>query len=169
MMMIAGQPTTGPQFLQGAFEEVGIDLTIEDLELSAFVRRYVSGDYETVFLGSFFGAADPDGNAIFLTSKAAAPETLIKLNFARYRNPDVDAAIEAQRATDDRDERKAEWDTVWQAFAEDLPYAFLYYDHFVLVSQGDVFGFDAAATPEGVELPAINRWTPFWTGVYLDR
>lgn len=169
MMRISGTPPTGPLFLQEALGNVGIDMEIEDLELSAYVRRFVAGEYDTVYLGSFFGAPDPDGNYLFLTSVGAAPETLIKLNFARYRNPAVDDALHAQRRTDDLEARQAEWASVWAALAEDLPYAFLYYDRFALITQPDVYGLDAPTTPEGDELPAINRWTPFYTEAYVDR
>ena len=31
---------------------------------------------------------------------------------------------------------------------------------------GDVVGLDGWTTPDGVPLPAINRWTPFYTGVH---
>lgn len=166
MIIASGAPSSPAQYLQQQLEDVGIDVTIDDVEQVSFVQRFVSGDYDTVYLGSFFGAADPDGNYPFLISKGAAPETLIKLNFARYRNPDVDAALQAQRNTDDEATRQAAWGDIWDAFAEDLPYAFLAYDTQAWVTDSDVYGLTGYTTPEGVELPAINRWTPFYTGVY---
>jgi ABC-type transport system substrate-binding protein len=165
MTITSGAPTEPAQFLQQQLEEVGMDVTIDDLEQVTFIQRFVSGDYDTVYLGSFFGAADPDGSYPFITSKGAAPETLIKLNFARYRNPEVDAALQAQRMTDDDATREAEWAKVWNAFAEDLPYAFLAYDRAAWATKKDVYGLKFT-TPEGVELPTINRWTVFYTGVY---
>lgn len=165
MTITSGAPTEPAQFLQQQLEQVGMDVTIDDLEQVTFVQRFVSGDYDTVYLGGFFGAADPDGNYMFITSKNAAPETLIKLNFARYRNPEVDAALQAQRATDDDATRQAEWAKVWNAFAEDLPYAFLAYDRTAWVTKKDIYGLKFT-TPEGVVLPSINRWTVFYTGVY---
>jgi peptide/nickel transport system substrate-binding protein len=157
------------QFLQQQLASVGIDATVEDLELSAFVKRFVSGDYDTVFLGGFFGATDPDGNYPFVSAKGASPEALIKLNFARYVNPDVDAALEAQRATDDVAARQASWATIWKAFAADVPYAFLAYDQTAWATEPDVHGLEAPTTPEGVVLPAINRWTPFYTRVFRSE
>jgi ABC-type transport system substrate-binding protein len=166
MIIATGAPTDPAQYIQQQLEAIGIDVEIDGVEQVAFVQKYVSGDYQTVFLGSFFGAADPEGNAIFLTSKAAAPETLIKLNFARYRNPVVDNAIQAQRQTDDDDAREAEWAKVWTAFAEDLPYAFLAYDRGAWVTKSDIYGLTGFTTPEGAPIPAINRWTPFYTAVF---
>jgi ABC-type transport system substrate-binding protein len=167
MTIATGAPTQPAQFLQTQLEEVGIDVELVDLELATFVQRFVSGDYDTVYLNGFFGAADPDGSYPFITSKGAAPETLVKLNFARYRNPEVDAALQAQRDTDDADERAAQWAVVWQAFAEDLPYAFLAHDRTAWVTRAGVHGLDGFTTPEGIELPAVNRWTPFYTGVHV--
>jgi peptide/nickel transport system substrate-binding protein len=167
MMAIAGTASSqAGQYLQQQFDDVGIDLRLEELELAAFVKRYVQGDYDTVYLGSFFGAADPDGSYPFITSKGAAPETLIKLNFARYQNPEVDEALAAQRATDDLAARQEAWATIWDAFATDLPYAFLVHDKTAWATSAEVHGLDAPSTPEGVALPAINRWTPFYTWVF---
>ena len=168
MIIATGAPTEPAQFLQQQLEAVGIDVEIDAVEQVTFVQQFVRGDYQTVYLGSFFGAADPDGSYPFITSKGAAPETLIKLNFARYRNPDVDAALQAQRETDDLTARQAEWQTVWQAFAEDLPYAWLAYDRGAWVTKSQVHGLAGFTTPEGVAIPAINRWTPFYTGVFLS-
>ena len=167
MIIATGAPTEPAQFLQQQLEPVGIDVEIDDLEQVTFVQRFVSGDYQTVYLGSFFGAADPDGNYPFITSKGAAPETLIKLNFARYRNPEVDAALQAQRDTDDDAARLEAWTTIWEAFAEDLPYAWLAYDRTAWATKANVYGLANPTTPEGVQIPSINRWTPFYTRVFV--
>jgi len=160
-----GRP--GLQYLQQELEAVGIEVDLQEAELASFVQRFVSGDYDTVYLGGFFGAADPDGSYPFIASKGAAPETPIKLNFARYRNPVVDDALQQQRTTDDETTRRAAWSTIWNAFATDLPYAFLYHDDVAWVSQSDVHGLANPTTPEGIALPTINRWTPFYTNVYV--
>ncbi len=166
--MLSGA-SAGPamQYLQQQLGAVGIEVDLQEAELASFVQQFVSGDYDTVYLGGFFGAADPDGSYPFMTSKGAAPETLIKLNFARYRNPVVDAALEEQRGTDDPSSRRAAWATIWNAFATDLPYAFLYLDDAAWVTRSNVHGLENPTTPEGVALPTINRWTPFYTNVYV--
>jgi peptide/nickel transport system substrate-binding protein len=167
MIIATGAPTEPAQFIQQQLEEVGIDVAIDGLEQVTFVQKFVGGEYQTVYLGSFFGAAEPDGNSIFLTTKAAAPETLIKLNFARYRNPVVDQAIEDQRKTDDDAARKEEWSKIWNAFADDVPYAFLAYDRTAWATKPNVYGLTGFTTPEGAPITPINRWTPFYTGVFV--
>jgi ABC-type transport system substrate-binding protein len=167
MMVVNGAATDGPLFLQQALGDAGIDVEILDLELTAFIRRLIAGDYDLVNLGTFFGAPDPDGSYSFVHSSGADPDALVKLNFARYRNDEVDEALDAQRRTDDVDVRRTHWATVWDRLAEDLPFAFLHYDSYALVSQPEVFGLDAPTTPDGVDLPAVNRWTPFFTQVFV--
>ncbi len=167
MIIATGAPTQPAQYLQQQLGVVGIDVDIVDLELVTFVQQFVKGEYDTVYLGSFFGATDPDGSYPFISSTGAAPETLVKLNFARYRNPAVDDALRAQRATDAAAARAEQWATIWRAFADDLPYAFLAYDRTAWATEADVYGLDGFTTPEGIPLPAINRWTPFYTGVYV--
>jgi peptide/nickel transport system substrate-binding protein len=167
MTIATGAPTQPAQFLQQQLAAVGIDVTLVDLELVTFVQQFVKGDYDTVYLNGFFGAADPDGSYPFISSTGAAPETLVKLNFARYRNPAVDEALQAQRDTDAPDVRAEQWAVIWRAFTEDLPYAFLAHDRTAWATRADVHGLDGFTTPDGVELPAINRWTPFYTGVHV--
>jgi peptide/nickel transport system substrate-binding protein len=166
MIIATGAPTDPAQYLQQQLKQIGIDVEIDDVEQVSFVQRFVSGDYQTVYLGGFFGTADPDGIYYFLTSKGAAPETPIKLNFARYRSTIVDNALQAQRQTDDLATREAQWAKIWKAFADDVPYAFLAHDRAAWVTKRDVYGLTGFTTPEGVPLPAINRWTPFYTAVY---
>ena len=162
---VGGAPAM--QYLQQQLEQVGIDVELEEAELARFVQQFVSGDYDTVYLGGFFGAVDPDASYPFITSKGAAPETVIKLNFARYRNPAVDQALQDQRVTDDDSARRSAWAGIWEAFATDLPYAFLYQDDVAWVTRSDVHGLEDPTTPDGVALPTINRWTPFYTNVYV--
>jgi ABC-type transport system substrate-binding protein len=92
---------------------------------------------------------------------------LIKLNFARYRSPEVDAALQAQRDTNDFETRKAEFGEIWSKFAEDVPYAFLVHNRTAWATKGNIYGLEGFTTPEGDPIMPINRWTPFYTGVFV--
>ena len=56
-----------------------------------------------------------------------------------------------------------------QLMIADVPYAFLAYDQTAWATEPDVHGLEAPTTPEGVVLPAINRWTPFYTRVFRSE
>jgi ABC-type transport system substrate-binding protein len=166
MVIAVGRQLETVEVLQQALEDVGIDVSIDSLETVGFIQQFISGDYETVYLGGFLLSADPDGIYHFLHSDNAADDKLVKLNFPRHRNPDLDAALEQQRTTDDDAERAEIWAGIWRILAEDLPYAWLLHGNTAFVTQPDVHGFDGFETPEGVPIPAINIWTPFYTAVY---
>lgn len=166
IMLVAGGPPAAPQFIEQELEEVGIDTQIEELEVTAYTQRFVTGAFDTALLGGFFFAQDPDPSTMFLTSKNADPDAAIKLNFSELRSDEIDAALDAQRRTGDDAARRAEWAKVWNVLATELPYAFLVYQRFALVTSPDVHGITGFTTPDGAAVPPINHWTTFYTGVY---
>jgi len=168
ILTIAGPPTTGPQLVQQQLAAVGIDASIETVDLARFVKQFVTGDFDTVFLGGFLAAADPDGSYPFLVSSNAT-QSAISLNFTGYANDDLDAALEAQRRTDDPAARQSEWARVWRLFARDVPYAFIAHDRYGFAWRSDVHGLTGFTAPNGSPLPAINHWAPFYTAVYLAQ
>lgn len=167
MAIAAGNGLRPVEYLDEALSKVGIDVEVVGLETVTFVQRFVSGDYQAVYLGGFFGYPDPDGMYHFLVSSNADPAKPIKLNFARHRSEVVDQAMAAQRRTDDDAIRAQEWAKVWRAFATDLPYAFLVQDRAAFVTAGDVHGLTGFTAPGGAPLPAVNRWTPFFTAAFV--
>lgn len=166
ILTISGPPATGPQFVQQELAAVGIDASIETVDLAQFVQQFVAGDFDTVFLGGFLAAADPDGSYPFLVSSNVT-DSAISLNFTGYANDELDAALAAQRRTDDPAAREAEWARVWELLAQDLPYAFIAHDRYGFAWQDDVHGLTGFTAPDGAPLPAINHWAPFYTAVYL--
>lgn len=169
LTIAAGNALRPVEYLKEALAGVGIEVEIVGLETVSFVQRFVGGDYQAVYLGGFFGYADPDGMYHFLVSSNADPDKPIKLNFTRHRSEVVDEALVAQRRTADPTLRAQEWAKVWRAFATDLPYAFLIQDRSAYVTVANVHGFTGFTAPDGAPLPAINRWTPFFTSVFIAR
>lgn len=167
ILLVAGSSAAGPQFIDQQLDAIGVDAQIEELEVTAFTRRYVTGDFDTALVGGFFSAADPDAITTFLTSENADPSSPLKLNFAQFRSDEIDAAMAAQRRTDDPDARRAEWAKVWSTLAGEVPYAFLAYQRYAFATDPDVYGLTEFTTPDGTVLPAINHWTPFYTAVHL--
>jgi peptide/nickel transport system substrate-binding protein len=167
MAISAGDRLQPVVYMQEVLETVGIDVEINGLEQVTFVTELVSGNYDSVYLGGFFGTPDPDGIHHFIHSDNASPDSPLKLNFPRHRSDVVDDALRAQRDTDDDQERAEAWAEVWGAFATDLPYAFLLHERAAFATAADVHGFTDLTTPEGAALPPMNRWTPFYTGVFM--
>ena len=156
------------QYLQQQLEQVGIDVELEEAELARFVQQFVSGDYDTVYLGGFFGAADPDALLPVHHLQGRGPRDGDQAQLRVLPQPGGRSGPPGSaRATDDDTARRAAWTSIWEAFATDLPYAFLYQDDVAWVTGPDVHGLEDPTTPDGVALPTINRWTPFYTNVYV--
>ena len=62
-------------------------------------------------------------------------------NFAHYKNPRADAALEAARRTADQAERKRHYAEFSKILMEDAPYVFLYFPQQVYVTRQSYDGF----------------------------
>jgi ABC-type transport system substrate-binding protein len=166
IMDVSGNAAAAVQFLQQEMTAAGITVSVDTVDAARFTKQFVTGKFDMVYVTGFLPAADPDASYPFLTGKNADPSSPIKLNFTEYRNDALDHALEAQRTTADETARRSQWATIWSSLATDVPYAYLAYDRAAFVTNTDVYGVAGFTTPEGVPLPAINHWTPFYTGVY---
>jgi ABC-type transport system substrate-binding protein len=100
-------------------------------------------------------------------SKNAEPP--IALNFPRHRNDAVDEALDAARATLEPEERAGHYEVVWRAFAEDLPYVFLYRLDSVAISRDNVHGLGAWTAPDGSEVSAVNGSAQWVTQAWVEQ
>ncbi len=99
------------QALQSMWKAAGMDVTIQGFEQSAFIANAVTGKY-AVQIWRQFGSQDPDPNYVwFYGANATGP---LALNMARNADPQIDTALNAQRATDDENARKQAWATIQQ-------------------------------------------------------
>jgi ABC-type transport system substrate-binding protein len=78
------------------------------------ISKVLAGDYMVSSWG--FPTQDPEpGLWSAVYSKSLN-------NYSKYNNPEVDKAIDQARVITDQAQRKALYDTVWEALAKDLPY-----------------------------------------------
>lgn len=155
------------QLVQQQLDEVGIEMDIDTNEVVAFTQLFIAGDFDIVLIGSFFRAADPDGDYHFMHSKNAEPP--LALNFPRYRNDVVDQALDSSRASNDLEFRQEQYANIWRAFAEDLPYIFLYHLDTVAISHDDVHGLGPWTAPDGSKIPAVNGSAQWVTHAWVEQ
>ncbi|MFL5758167.1 MAG: ABC transporter substrate-binding protein [Thermomicrobiales bacterium] len=86
--------------LQGAFREIGIDMTVEPMERARYLQTWKEeNNYDVSFM--WFSYADPDVlRTIFYSKNIGA------FNRAQYNNPDVDKMLEDAAASSDPEVRK---------------------------------------------------------------
>lgn len=158
----AGPAADTAQVLVDQWSQVGIDATISPLEGTTAIVALVTGDFDGYVSGRF-GRPDPDMEYTFLHSRFVAPDNGFSTNVARFADPDVDAALDASRATQDLEARRDQYQLVSDALAEELPYLYLWYETIGLVASGDIGGLSRLTLPgEEGEAAVVNAQV--WVG-----
>ena len=130
------------EYLQQAWAEIGVTLTIETVEWSSFTADRRAGSFEIARNGWVGDYSDPSNMLELLYSTNGN-------NDGKYANPEFDAAIELSRTTTDAAERSQALHTAEDILMEDMgccPVA--YYNDFWLESS-DV---------EGLFHSAMGKW-----------
>ena len=133
---------TDADFFAETYREAGMEVTIAAIPQINLVATVATGNYEMARF-RIFNQPDPDADSHFWRTSSIGD--LVSLNFPRYENPDVDAAINRALATDDEAERDAAYQEVNRIFAENVPYVWLGRSTWVLAADPRVNGiYDAA-------------------------
>jgi len=156
------------QQLQGQWAQAGFEIEIEGLEETAFSAALVTGNFDALGM-RFFNAPDPDKDLLFWRSSAIADPGQISLNFARYTSPTVEQSLTVARAWVDEKQRQVEYGKVWQDFADNVPYIFLYHSKWAMLYSQDVHALGEPKAPDGTPLSPMAWGSTFLTSVWLDQ
>lgn len=138
------------QLLQRFFADIGVEMHIQLMEWSSFIKILNAPqdpkDFDAVMLGWSLGL-DPDSFTLWHSSQYPKG-----FNFIAYQNPQVDDWLRQGRALQDRQARKTVYQALYQTLAAELPYLFLYYPETLSGIQSRVQGL-AAPGPAGLMNP----------------
>lgn len=136
------------EFMISFWEEAGFEVELELIDPGSVVSRVITDNFQLMTWAQF-GDADPDSAYVFFHSQGGANF----LNWSNHSIPELDAAWDAGRATDDFDTRAAAYAEIQQILAEEMP--LLWIDHLsggeAVVSSSEIEGLNAARFPEGQE------------------
>lgn len=108
---------------QEAWRKLGIDCKIQTFEWTVFLEDFIHKlNFDAVVLAWVGGDINPDKYQLWHSSQAGP----FQLNFSGYKNPRVDALIEAIREEYDFDKQVSLTHQVHRLIAEDQPFTFLY-------------------------------------------
>ncbi len=136
------------QFLKALYEAAGMKVDIKLEDQATLIISAVTGDYQATTWGQF-GSPDPDYDYLWWISDNAAPKGQLGLNIARNKDPQVDAALKAARATTDLATRQKNYAIVSDRLNEDLPYIWLARGHYITVATNEVRGLTQGPLPDG--------------------
>jgi peptide/nickel transport system substrate-binding protein len=141
---------TGYQELfQSMWAEIGAEANIVSRAQGENLSTVIAGDYQVILWGGI-GGGDPDAD---YNDFHSGP-----LNFSGFTTPEVDAALEAGRATGDPDERKAQYAIVQEALGRAVPFIWTGTNQFAVITARAVQ--DAAV----FELPDRSAGQPILGG-----
>jgi peptide/nickel transport system substrate-binding protein len=147
------------ELVQESLRELGVTVNIRILEWAVLLKEHVKKRvFDAIVLGWGTGA-DPDQFVVWHSSQMGADQ----LNNISYANPEVDALLEAGRASCVQADRVRFYHRIHEVLAEDQPLVFLYWRDALPVVSSRIFGVQPG--------PAGIRWNEFewFVPKYLHR
>ncbi|MEO0495247.1 MAG: ABC transporter substrate-binding protein [Actinomycetota bacterium] len=142
------------------------NVTEQELLQDAHILEVATGAFQVVTWRQF-GAVDPDNEVVWL--ECATAEGFITLNWVRWCNPDRDALLYEQRATDDLDRRVEIWREIQQEMNESYAYIFTTHANWT-VGYGDrVNNICGQMGPNGETMFCNNQGRQFFHNIWLSE
>jgi peptide/nickel transport system substrate-binding protein len=108
------------EVIQAMAREAGFDVRLNAMEFASSLQAAVRGEFEAYFIG-WSGRPDPDGN-LWSFAHSRGPQ-----NDGKYSNPEVDRLLDAARAENDVEKRKALYEQMYRIMLQDRPRLYLWH------------------------------------------
>jgi peptide/nickel transport system substrate-binding protein len=149
------------QILQKMWQEAGMKVELATESQAAEIISAALGEFQAVEWRNF-GQPDPDAEYVWWTSPSVQPVGSVALNFARFSDPELDAAMDRARTTLDRDARDAEYKQVARRLSAGVPYVWLEQNIWALAANARVNGFKDATNGSLQTLGAKTWVADLW-------
>jgi peptide/nickel transport system substrate-binding protein len=127
------------QVVREQLKKIGIDMSIEQVDVSVWFDQYSSGDYQ-ITSAYQERTIDPD-NFYSLVTRSGGP-----INTTFYSNPDADALIDQASASADDDARKDLYRQIRTIVTADAPLVFAHYETINYLMNRTVTGSEITPT-----------------------
>jgi peptide/nickel transport system substrate-binding protein len=141
LLIASGSPETAQlaSFLQQELQGAGITMNIHQETFSSLLSDSAAHNYQAALLG-WSGRPDPDGNMYNWFHTGGG------FNDMQYSNPQVDAALDAARASSDTTTRASDYQQAEKLMLADSPYVFLYHGVSIQATTKNVQGYTILPT-----------------------
>jgi ABC-type transport system substrate-binding protein len=136
------------ELIQAMWKAAGIQTDIIQVEQSPYILNAITGNYQA-YGWRQFNVPDPDGNYVWWSSATASPVGKQALNFARNRDPEIDAALQAGRTSADPAARADAYKKIAQRFGADIPYIWISPAVWIVAARKVVGGLAQGTLPDG--------------------
>ena len=155
------------QFVQQQWQDIGMTVKIKQVEQVQLITNAVQGDYQACGWRSFNGPS-PDANYIWWSSLTAAPIGSSALNFARNKDPEVQAALDKGRTSLNKADQLAAYQKVNERFGVDLPYLFTSRTVWGCFAAKKVQNFNGQNLPGGAKAQSFAGGVFYPTSTWLS-
>jgi ABC-type transport system substrate-binding protein len=142
------------QLLQDMWKQAGITVTIKQVEQSQYILLALQGNYQA-YDWRQFGEPDPDADFVWWSSSTAVPEGQLALNFARNKDPQIDADLQKGRTDPNDADRVLAYQDIARRFAQDIPYLWISETIWQIAMKPNVHGITTWTLPDGT--PGIDH------------
>lgn len=154
--------------LQQMWKQAGIDVTsISSIEQSTYISQQLQGAY-FADTQQQYEAADPDQNYAYWSSKFNAPLGQTAVNFARFSDPVIDAALETGRSHSQPAVRIKAYQTVSEQFAKYVPYIWINRQIWAVGAATNVQGFKKVTLPGGGQALPLSQGDVWLHQIWLS-
>jgi peptide/nickel transport system substrate-binding protein len=119
--------------MRDQLKKIGIDVKLQQLEVTVWFDRYAKGDYEMTS-AYWSGTIDPDN--FYSTQLATGSPN----NDTKYSNPALDKLIKQARSTADEGRRKELYQQIRDIVWDEAPLVFVHYETINYLMRSNVFG-----------------------------
>lgn len=155
------------QYLQQTLNDVGIEMKIEAGESASIITRVITGDYQASTFG-MWSTPNLDKGYPFIATDPV--DVGISLNYTKLVDPELMAAMDEARATDDPAKQNEAWAKAQKRMAANLDRIFLVHPRYAIAANERVHGFTKATFPDSNER-AFNPTmvNPFLSAVWMTE
>ncbi len=146
---------TSAVLIQRRLKEIGIKVTIRQMEWASFLGRIKSSDFDVVILGWSL-SLDPDQFSIWHSSQNHPGQ----FNFINYNNPKVDKLLEQGRLELNPDKRMKIYHEFSRLLLDDSPIVYLFEGYGLPAIHKRIRGIDNPAPPAGIGWNSQDWYIP---------
>jgi len=136
------------QALGSMWQAAGFKVNLNQIEQVTYISDLVEGKF-TAAADEQFSSPDPDLNYVWLSSTTASGP--IALNFARNKDPLIEAALQKGRTSADKSARIEAYQTVDKRLSVDLPYLWFSRAPWSITGNTTVQNFANPILPDGTK------------------
>ena len=163
-----GKNLQGNQLIADMWSQIGITAHVVQIEQSQYISNAVLGNYQA-YGWRQFAEPDPDADFIWWGSSFAKPNGQLSTNFARNKDPVIDANMTDARTTVDAAKRKADYENVAVQLNKDLPFLWLDQAAWFYAAKPSVEGIDNHTLPDGTPARSLFAGVIVPTQLWLNQ